>query len=461
MKISILIIIIIIMTGLYIHQYIRKYKYKVRARLARTERTEMIDFINRYAASIGYSENTDEWMEQVARFIAQAIEAQNVFIFFMDSDDNTARKIARYGVFPAYDGDINKRTHKFIDDIERELINLNSEGLINQVISNISVLKDDFKEHYGAGPIETLMSVPLKIDGDQLGVICAINRSGTTRLFDSESVFLLESLSSQVALGLTFTQIYERLNQQQRIEQELELAKNIQMSLLPSDSPIHHNYQIFADCIAAREVSGDFFDFIQISEDLLLVIVADASGKGIPACMLMSMCRSIIHTNAWRFKEDLEGLLREINSHLYEDTDAAQFITLACLLIDKHDHVVDYARAGHTELLIQSPTGDIQIISPDGPALGLLPNELSNYDTFSFKWQPGASIMMFSDGLTEALDEDDDELGLEGLLELWKAMDRSPEKATHGILAEVKNFAGDRQQEDDQTLIILHRPELV
>ena len=306
------IVFICLFALLVISQLILLYNSKYReqqANRASSDRDELLTFINRYTASIGYVHNTREWMSQVAQFVAQAIEASTVFLIFIEND-NEARIVASYGKIPDHEGNISSQSQKLIDDLQAGTIVYNTTGLISEVIGPVSILKQDFHKQYGDGPIDSLVSVPMRIDTEQIGMICAINRNAKIP-FNQQSLFLLESLSSQVAFGLTFVEMYERLGKQQRIEQELELAKNIQLSLLPSKAPRHHNYRIYADCIAAREVSGDFFDFIQISDDLLLVVVADASGKGIPACMLMAMCRSILRTNAGRFKEDLEGLMHE------------------------------------------------------------------------------------------------------------------------------------------------------
>ncbi|OVE81520.1 hypothetical protein BVY04_03005, partial [bacterium M21] len=204
---------------------------------------------------------------------------------------------------------------------------------------------------------------------------------------------------------------------------------------------------------------GDFFDFVPLPGNLTLAVIADASGKGMPACMLTAMCRSILRTNADRYKEDLEGLMREVNRKLFEDTDAAQFVTLACLLIDNNDFTIEYARAGHTSLLMRAPDGHVEVISPDGPALGLLPDEIEpEYDTFAFSWLPGMSLMVYTDGITEALNLEGEEFGTDRLIESWVEQPTTPLAASQGILRAVHSFGGGEIQEDDQTLMLLHRP---
>jgi len=244
-----------------------------------------------------------------------------------------------------------------------------------------------------------------------------------------------------------------------RLRQEIEVAQRLQNSLIPTEMPASEDFRIYGTNVPARDVSGDFFDFIEVDEHHLLVVVADASGKGIPACMLTALTRSFLRVNAKRFKEDLEGLLMELNTNIHEDTEGAQFITMACCLIDRRDCTVEYARAGHTELLIHGPTDGLRVISPDGPALGLLPNDFDvHFDTFTFTWLPGTSILMFTDGITEAMNDEEQQYGLQNLIESWDKQQPDPAIVVKEILAGVDAFAQDRPQDDDQTLVLLTRP---
>lgn len=456
--ISVALVILMVTQFLVIQRCRQSLRSEARAL---SDRAELVDFLNRYTSSIGFSRNTDEWMTQVASFIASSIEAQAVWIYHLEADQSVTLT-AFSGKCPVADDDTLRKTRKLISTLTKDHLDVADEvGIFNEFMGARSVLKENFHEIYGEdGPIKTVMAVPMSINAEQIGVIVAINRTGKSKYFTTENMFLLESMSSQVALGITFVSMYDRLSKQQRIEQELELAQGIQQSLLPEDPPSQEHFLIHAECKAAREVSGDFYDFIHLSDDLLLVIIADASGKGMPACMLTAMCRSILRTNAERFRDDLEGLMREVNQKLFNDTDYAQFVTLACLLIDLTDHTVEYARAGHTPFLIRPASKNIEVISPDGPALGLLPPELSpQYDTFSFSWLPGTTLMLFTDGITEALSEDEEEYGIERLIESWNSYDTDPRAAIDGILEDVYKFAPGELQYDDQTLIILHRPQ--
>ncbi|OVE80759.1 hypothetical protein BVY04_05080, partial [bacterium M21] len=219
-----------------------------------SDRAELVDFINRYTASIGYSHNTEEWMRQVAGFVENAMEAEAVWIYKTDAE-GISRLTAFSGKFPMADGNTCRQSRRLLRALGQDRIVPGEESsLINEVLGKRGTLKEDFNELYGEGPISTLVAVPMVIDGEHLGVVCAMNRVGSAGSFSIDDMFLLESMSTQVALGLTFVQIYDELGEKHRIEQELKLAQSIQNSLLPEDPPDQSNYLIHADCFAAREV---------------------------------------------------------------------------------------------------------------------------------------------------------------------------------------------------------------
>jgi len=211
---------------------------------------------------------------------------------------------------------------------------------------------------------------------------------------------------------------------------------------------------------SAKEVSGDFYDYVPIDEDRTLVIIADASGKGVPACMIITMTRSILRSIASRFTS-FEELLPELNRNVFADTEASRFVTMALVLIDKKNNVVECARAGHTEILLKNSLNQVTTIEPEGPAIGLLPPELEiPFETFSFIFNKGNSMCLYSDGITEQMNDQDEEFGIDRLLGLWDKIDVNavgPEEASRIIFEEVSDFKGDVSQADDQTLVIISR----
>ncbi len=436
-----------------------------RVRRALEDRKDMVRFLDRFSRSIVTSRDEKKWMQSMADLLCDSIKAKNIRLYIFEQQHHF-RLVAETGKLPPInDKDPSPPTEakSILEALHQEQIEV-SKGIFHKAVSSGKSVHKDFPADdngYRRKGLRSIIAVPMILDGQKIGLICALDKKKKGNYFTSEDVDLLECLSNQIALAGTLFKIYEDIGEQHRIQRELSLAREIQNSLLPKEAPKSENFAIHGVNIAAKEVSGDLYDFVPINDNFLLVLIADASGKGVPACMIMSMCRIFVRANAARYKDNLEGLLKELNQNLYIDTDEARFVTLACCLIDKRDNTVEYARAGHTELLIQQPAGDVQIIYPDGPALGLLPPDDGSvqFDTFSFSWLPNSSIVLFTDGIIEALDEDGEEYGLDRLIDSLTPPTCDPEATATRVVNSVRDFVASQPQMDDQTLVILTRTD--
>lgn len=431
---------------------------------ALADRDVMAQFLDRFSRTMVASRNESQWMQSMAMHLASAIGARCLRVFLIEQQNHLVL-VASHGELPAArsgHGSKSDEVNAIVRTLSRDQLEID-EGFFAEVIRTKTPLHQNFPQHTlgngGTDWLDSVIAMPMSIDEQPTGVICAVNKEGTGVRFDLDDLNLLASLSNDIALGASLFQIYKDLGDQHRIQQELRLACEIQDSLLPTKMPDFGWFRGYGANRSAKEVGGDLFDFIQVDEDHLMVLIADASGKGVPACMVISMCRIVVRANAARYKDNLEGLLQEVNRNLYRDTDLARFVTLACCLIDLRDFTVEYARAGHTELLIRDASNQVQVISPDGPALGLLPpdDDLVDFDTLAFSWLPKTSIMLFTDGVTEALNEYDEEYGLDRLIETFKNQNSDPQSASANVLASVREFSESQPQTDDQTIVILSR----
>jgi phosphoserine phosphatase RsbU/P len=427
---------------------------------ARNERDEMVNFLSRFAQSIITSRNVHEWLGAVAGYLANSLNAASVRIYLRRGEE--LELAAQYGELPkgAAGGDYAlTQANRYLEQLKLDNASLGSGFLGEVLLTQRALLREEVSGAHDRGSLNTLLAVPMVLEQEATGVICVANKRHAGEGFTADDQLLLEALASQVVLGGTLIQLNDAQDEQRRMQQELQTAQGIQQALLPQQMPNSEQFKIHAVNHSALEVSGDYYDVVVIDEDLLLIVIADASGKGVPACLQMTMCRSLIHANAARYRENLDGLMRELNRNLYRDAEAnGRFITMACCLIDQRDNTVEYIRAGHTELLLRLPSGEIVTICPEGPALGLMPDELNpEYDTFNFMWTPGSSLLLYTDGLTETINADREEFGLERLIQAWKDLPTDPEQGANGILAAVSEFSGRQPLADDQTLVILTR----
>lgn len=423
------------------------------------DRRAVVNFLNRFAHSVSTSDNIDNAIISLARYISDAIHARSLCIQFTDSSTNLLVTKAIIGPFPSFE-EFDTTMDLTEEEIKTKSFKV-GRGFVGKIAkSEKSVLIDNKKhpllQNIKQGlVINSAMIVPIIFEREVKGVICAVN-TVDNRNFVQSDLELLSSVSGHATLARNMIETYNRMGEQQRIHQELEFARTMQASLMPTSTPGDiYGYEVYAHNKPAKEVSGDFYDFIRIDKDRTLLVVGDASGKGVPACMIMTMTRSILRSICSRFSS-LEETLIELNDNIFKDTESSKFMTMAVALLDEKNGTVECARAGHTALLLKNRQNVVFSVNPDGPAIGLLPNEMEiTFETLSLQFNKGYSLLLFSDGITEALNEMDEEYGSERLLKLWKDLDVTGEAAAQAILNDVEEFTGDMPQFDDQTLMVI------
>lgn len=448
------------------------YQYRLlKSKLQESEqrRKSSTEFLNLFCRSLATVTEIDHTMQLVAHYFAEAINCESLAIFTVCNDRPGVTKKLRgnavSGIFPPFHDvpDIVMAKAKYLlEHLRHHYIDF-GEGLVGNIAqTRQGILIEDVSFYTGPWTIpsrvKTLMAIPLMVDNNLIGVVCAVNRKEDDMpFFTSADYELFQAISYQAALASNLVNIYADRSEQQRILQELKLGREIQKSLLPSKVPEWGDYKIAAHSGPALEVAGDYYDVVPIDENRLMFIVADATGKGVPACMLMAMCRSFVRSLLEHY-EGMEIFLEELNHRLYNDTDKAHFLTMAVAVFDKLNHVCEYGSAGHTPLLVRFSDGSTRAVCPKGPALGLLPNEIGiHFDTFSFSFQQGTSLCMYTDGFNEAVNSEGEEYGTERLEKLWAENNLPPDEMVDMILNEVQNFAAECPQEDDQTMAIICR----
>jgi sigma-B regulation protein RsbU (phosphoserine phosphatase) len=463
-----LLVIALILLGVALRLYhVRVRTLERQLASVRRQRREVMDFLSLFTTSLSTVADMERAMELVAHYACDLLEAESLCIFCVAAEDGRRelKAGAAAGLFPPLSQApaqlMARRTHW--QEHLRHLRIPFGEGPVGRVAQTQQPLCITDAANLPEADrlpreIRTLLAVPMFVENRLTGVVVAVNCKQPGRLFGASDLRTLETISYQAALASHLVSIYGERFRQERLVQELSLAQQIQTSLLPEVIPAFGPYAIHAATRSALEVGGDFYDFIRIDENRLMILVADASGKGVPACMLMAMCQSFARAGAERFTV-LETFLRDLHRHLYRNSDRSHFVTLAAVVIDQASHVCEYARAGHTELLLRLANGTTRVIKPAGGAIGLLPDELNPaFDTLLFAMPPGTGLMLFTDGITDAVNDDGELFGLERLEQLWTQQGLSPEQMSSRVLDEVRLFAGSQPQADDQTLLIIERP---
>ncbi|MEA4862426.1 MAG: SpoIIE family protein phosphatase [Victivallaceae bacterium] len=441
-------------------------RYRRRAQVevheSRRQLEEVVSFFTDFSKSFREYDDPANTLTSMSRYIADLIGAKSVCIYEMHYNFLLAAGVwGNYPLVRHRDPAGENNPQRLLALLRREKIRI-GEGFVGEVAAARSdelvpeALRDDrFRVFADYGRIGSVMAVPMVSDQRLYGMLVAAGSVGEEP-FSRDQLQRLHFISAQVIMVQTLLGIYADRSRQQRLNQELEFARQLQSSMLPQSLPHLDQFEVQAYTGSAKEVNGDFYDFVEIDDDRMLIVIGDACGKGVPACMLTSMTRSFIRSAADHFT-NLEDFLREINRNLYRDTDEERYVTLGCCLLNRRNGIVEYARAGHTDLFLYA-LNHMRTFYPDGAGLGVLPNEFAAFDTISFELRRGSTMMMFSDGLSEALNEDNEEFGVERLKQVFadSCHDRDTlEMTVNRVLEAVRRFSSD--QADDQTMILVRR----
>ena len=429
---------------------IRTLRSALRASDARAR--EISEFLARFSTGIQGEDGVTGAMRGAARHVAEQIEAEAVVIYEVQDD-----RLIVVGTWGDYGG----------EPLEAQLRRENmvpGKGFAGGIalrrhaeLVADAACDDRFRDHGGA--LHSVMGVPLLRDGGCAGVICALNnRRSELRSFSNSQFERFKLLAHQVLLVHKIAIAYQEISRRDRIDQELNFVRHLQMSMLPGSAPQWGCFSIVASTRSAKEVDGDFYDFVRIDDDRMLVLLGDACGKGMPACMLTAMARSFARSLADNFTT-LTGFLRELNRKLHRDIDADRFITVGCCLLDKRNSLLEFGRAGHTDM-VTFVHNHIRVFSPEGAALGILPDEFAEFESICIALDPGTSVLLFSDGITEATDAAGEEFGITRLSETFRTAcegGMSIRAVLDTITRAVSEF--EQEQDDDQTLVVIRQTD--
>jgi serine phosphatase RsbU (regulator of sigma subunit) len=249
----------------------------------------------------------------------------------------------------------------------------------------------------------------------------------------------------------------EGLLAQERMKKELAIAQEIQMALLPRKTPEIPGYTMASLYQPALEVGGDYFDFIPLSGGRLAFAVADVSGKGVPGSIGMTMARTVLRAQA--LSDRLPGdTLRRANEVMLPDMRSGMFITVFYCLLDPLRHSIHMACAGHNPAYHIDAKGAVRSVAPEGMALGLGPQEMYFVDEASLQMDRGDYLVLYTDGITEAMDASEEEYGeARFVASLARHAPQGQAAMMQGIMDDLNDFTEDAPQTDDITLVILHR----
>ena len=250
--------------------------------------------------------------------------------------------------------------------------------------------------------------------------------------------------------------LFQENLEKQRMEEELNIARDLQMSMLPASCPEVEGYQIAALSKPAMEVGGDFYDFIQMDSDRLGIVVGDVTGKSVSGALVMSAARSVFRMLSERGLGVGEIMMRA-NHRTKQDIKSGMFVALLYALLDAERRVLKICSAGQTQPIhIDARTGQAVLVDTEGDTFPLGILEDADYQETRVQMTPGDKVILYTDGIVEAMNVDEEIYGFDRLLSAVARLHQEKADALlKGILSEVAAFVGQAKQHDDITLIVL------
>lgn len=394
--------------------------------------------------TINASLEFDQVLNSVMDSIMQCTKAQRGFLMVADEDGHLRVRVAR-GLAP--------------DEIPTETPY--STTIVDQVVeTRQSLLTNNaqFDERYKPGEsiimrgLRAILCAPMLVNDRLVGVVY-VDTSMRTGTFNESDLQLLNAVAGQAGISIENARLYRVAIEKGRMERELQVAREIQETLLPRSLPLFRGYEIAARWRSAREVAGDFYDVFGLDDGALGLVVADVSDKGAPAALFMAAARSMIRSYAFMGMTPMETLHRT-NELILEDADSGMFVTVVYTVFDRQGRGA-LANAGHNPPLVyRRADRSVQFLPRGGRAIGWFPN--NPLGSIELQLEPGDVIVFYTDGLTDTENAAGEDFGSERLAQMVANVgEHSADIIMEYLLAQVDAFAGDTPAFDDLTLCVL------
>jgi sigma-B regulation protein RsbU (phosphoserine phosphatase) len=305
-------------------------------------------------------------------------------------------------------------------------------------------------------PISSLLSVPMMVKGKMIGLLTVFNKKSEAG-FTTGDQRLLGIIAAQSAHVIENARLYHEEQSLIRLQEEMRLAYEIQVDLLPKEQPVLPGYQIAGKSIPSKEVGGDYFDFIHSGDNRLAFCLGDISGKGIPAALLMANLQATLRGQTL-LGNNSKSCVSFANEMLYQNSAPNKFATLFYGIIDSSKNELSYCNGGHNNPFFFSHDNKLTPLDKGGLIVGIMPSVIYEEDTIPFN--SGDLLVIFSDGITEAMNNTEEEFGEQRLIDVILQNKNEPAKdLIEIIIKKVQEFSGIQSQMDDITLVIIKRKD--
>jgi sigma-B regulation protein RsbU (phosphoserine phosphatase) len=409
--------------------------------------SDRLELLCRLSQTFNSSLDLDEVLSRVMDEVIAAVRAERGFLMLHDEAGEPVFRVAR------------GMDHQAIQAPEFQV----SRGVVERVAreGKPQLTSDAQSEEWLSGRasvmslgLRSVMCVPLQLKGATIGVVYVDNRL-QAGIFTEADLDLLSTIASSAAIAIENARLYQVAVDKGRMERELQVAHEVQASLIPRHTPDVTGWDFAARWKPAHEVSGDFYDFVP-ADGRLGVVIADVSDKGMPAALFMALSRSIIRASVTSVPSPADAI-DQANRLINADSTDSMFVTLFFAQLDPASGKLAYVNAGHNPpLLCRAGQEELIGLERTGLPLGLF--KFTDFEAREARLDPGDFLVLFTDGVTEALDPQGREFGDERLQRiLLEVRGASAEDMAAGLEATLSAFAGTAAPSDDITYVILKR----
>jgi len=409
------------------------------SRVARQAQTlEVLNEISRELTSIL---DVDALLERVGQLLRRIIDFQMFSVWLINESEKVLEN--RYAV---RFGERFRPTEKI--PLNRGLVGV---AITERRLVHVPDVRKDPRYVMVNPEARSEMAVPLIYKGKVIGVLDLEHTR--TNYFNEDHERAMSTLTAQIAISIENAQLYQRVAQQeQRLERDLALAREVQLRLLPPLKPKHNNAEFSARFVPARSIGGDIYDFVNYDSNRSAIVLGDVSGKATPAALYAALVSGIMRSAANQLLSP-SALLESLNDSLQERKLDSQYVVMLYSLWNDENRTLQIANAGASQPLFVR-NGEVDTVHAEGFPLGMFPNV--KYEEFTLSTQPGDSLIFFSDGITDAQNAEGDMFGDDRLQAIVKKHYQKPaSKIADAILSEVSKFQGDRDRFDDETVVVL------
>jgi len=407
-----------------------------------------LELLYRISQTINSSLDLDVVMESLMDEVIHATHAERGFLMLYDDQGQLSFRTAR----GMNQQDIEESEFK----ISRGIVERAAKEATPLLTSNAQLdQRFDTRASVKLYGLRSVLCVPIIQKGETLGVIYVDNRF-QNGIFLQEDLDLLTSIASSAGIAIDNARLYRIAVDKGRMERELQMAREVQVSLIPASTPVIPGWDLAACWKPAHEVSGDFYDFIPVSDGNYGIFVADVSDKGMPAALFMALSRSVIRSNAVQ-NARLDEEITKANHLIWRDSREGMFITLFYALLQPDCGEVTYVNAGHNPpLVLRSEKGTFDRLGRTGMAAGV--EDDTPYSQAAVSLAAGDYLVMFTDGVTDAQIGSAPPFGEERFMAtVRKHAGKSAREMVEAIEKDVCEFSGSGEPVDDLTLLIARK----